>query len=34
MKAQYMDPLFVGGDFENFNWLAAFAVQIPMFVAI
>ena len=29
-----MDLLFVGGGFENFNWLAAFVVQIPLFVAI
>ena len=29
-----MDPLFVGGGFENFNWLAEFAVQIPIFAAI
>ena len=28
-----MDPLFVGGSFENFNWLAEFVVQIPFFVA-
>jgi len=29
-----MDPLFVGGGFENFNWLAEFVVQIPRIVAI
>ena len=29
-----MDPLFVGGGFENFNWLADVAVQPPLFVAI
>ena len=29
-----MDPLFVGGGFENFNWLAEVAVQIPIFGAI
>ena len=29
-----MDLLFVGGGFENFNWLAEFAVQIPIFAAI
>ena len=34
MKAQHMDLLFVSGSFENFNWLAAFVVQPPLFVAI
>ena len=29
-----MDLLFVGGGFENFNWLAVFVVQIPIFGAI
>ena len=29
-----MDLLFVGGGFENFNWLVAFVVQKPSFVAI
>ena len=29
-----MDLLFVSGSFENFNWLAAFVVQPPRFVAI
>ena len=29
-----MDLLFVGGGFENFNWLAAGIGQIPSFVAI
>ena len=29
-----MDLLFVGGGFENFNWLAEFVVQIPRIVAI
>jgi hypothetical protein len=29
-----MDLLFVGGGFENFNWLAEFAVQIPRIVSI
>ena len=34
MKAQHVDLLFVGGGFENFNWLAEFAVQIPRIVSI
>ena len=29
-----MDLLFVSGSFENFNWLAAFVVQPPLFDAI
>ena len=29
-----MDLLFVGGGFENLNWLAVFAVQPPYFGAI
>ena len=29
-----MDLLFVGGSFENFNWLAVPAIQPPFFGAI
>ena len=34
MKAQHVDLLFVGGGFENFNWLADTVVQPPFFAAI